>query len=178
MSELYPQKIIHLWNTTINSDDAVPKQCQENQYIISLVEIFPFEFSFAFVSAGMFPFVIAVVAVVGVIFFFLVFLNIGRLVAFWNGRAIHRMRVMKNHIDFYLMCPSLCTQKHTDYVHLFYSKDGKTETIQAERKKIDGKESHWIVPFFGRCSPLPTNLFVHSIVESLEMFYTPDKITL
>lgn len=35
------------------------------------------------------------------------------------------MRVMKNHIDFYLICPSLCTQKHTDYVHLFCFKNGK-----------------------------------------------------
>lgn len=55
--------------------------------------------------------------------------------------AIHRMRVMKNHIDFYLMCPSLCTQKHTDYVHLFDLKDGKTETIQAERRKSTRKKA-------------------------------------
>lgn len=57
-------------------------------------------------------------------------------------------RLMKNHIDFYLMCPLLCTQKHTDYVHLFCFKNGKMKHFKpnwessASRRKKDGKKRH------------------------------------
>lgn len=99
------------------------------------------------------------------------------------------MRVIKNHIDFYLICPSWCVYKTTQIMCTYSAwekKNGKTETIQAERridddddddeKEKDKKEDnnkpslncpHTLKTNGDICSSLAKYLFVHSIVRCL-----------